>query len=75
MKQIFESDRIRFVEVSALLIKDYLVMVNDIEHVGSFIGGWHEPFTEEQEIKWVREKLEAKAPVFSMLEKESSESP
>ena len=71
MKQVFESDRIRFVEVSELLINDYLVMVNDIEHVDRYIGGWHEPFTEEQEIRWVREKLEAKAPVFSMLEKES----
>lgn len=71
MNQVFESDRIRFVEVSELLVKDYLVMVNDIEHVDRFLSGWHEPFTEAQEIKWVREKLEAKAPVFSMLEKES----
>ena len=33
MKQIFESDNISFVEVSELLAKDYLVMVNDVEHV------------------------------------------
>lgn len=71
MEQIFESDRIRFVRVSELLIKDYLGMVNDIEHVDRFIGGWHEPFTEEQEIRWVQEKLEAQAPVFSMIEKKS----
>ena len=46
-------------------------MVNDIEHVDRYIGGWHEPYTEEDEIRWVREKLEEKACVFSMIEKES----
>ena len=73
MKQIFESERIRFVELSELLIKDYLVMVNDMENVDRFIGGTHEPFSEEDEIAWVRGKLEEKAVVFSMLEKETGE--
>ena len=71
MKQIFESARIRFVEVSELLIPDYLVMVNDAENVQRFIGEMHEPYTVEQEQSWVREKLGEKAQVFSMLEKES----
>ena len=71
MKQLFESERIRFVEVSELLVADYLVMVNDIENVERFIGSVHEPFTEEQEIRWVHKKLEEKAQVFSMLEKHS----
>jgi diamine N-acetyltransferase len=44
-------------------------MVNDIERVEKYIGGWHEPFTEEKEIRWVKKKQEEKAPVFSMLEK------
>ncbi len=69
MKQIFESENICFVEVSELLVKDYLLMVNDIERVEKYIGGWHEPFTEEKEIRWVKKKQEEKAPVFSMLEK------
>lgn len=69
MKQFFESDRISFVEVSELLIKDYLIMVNDYENVNRFIGGEKKEFTEEQEIKWVHEKLEENAPVFSMIEK------
>ena len=71
MKQIFESDNISFVRVSELLVKDYLDMVNDMEHVERFIGGPHEPFTEEQERGWVRKKLEENALVFSMLEKKS----
>ena len=71
MKQIFESENIRFVAVSERLVQDYLIMVNDIEHVEKFIGGWHEPFTEEQEIRWVQKKLADKVPVFSMLEKKS----
>ena len=73
MKQIFESERISFVAVSALLTADYLIMVNDHENVGRFIGGQHEPYTEEQENAWVAAKLEERAPVFSMLEKKSGE--
>jgi diamine N-acetyltransferase len=71
MKQFFESERIRFVEVSKLLIDDYLLMVNDYENVNRFIGGNHKTYTEEMEMKWVQEKLEEKAPVFSMIEKNS----
>ena len=69
MKQIFESENIRFVEVSEALIPDYLAMVNDIEYVGRFFGGRREPFTEERERRWVRDRLAEKALVFSMLEK------
>ena len=71
MKQIFTSENIRFVEVSEHLVRDYLIMVNDFEHVQKYLGGKHEPFTEEQEIRWVKKKLEEKALVFSMLEKKS----
>ncbi len=73
MNQVFESSRISFVEVSELLVNDYLTMLNDYENVSRFIGGAHKTFTAEQELKWVRKKLEAKAPVFSMLEKKSGE--
>ena len=72
MKQFFESDNINFMEVSELLINDYLIMVNDYENVNRFISGLSQTYTEEQEIKWVQEKLEEKAPVFSMIEKKSS---
>ena len=73
MKQVFESDRISFVEVSAQLIPDYLIMINDIEHVDRFLGGAHDPYTEASEIEWVKENLEKKAPVFSMIEKASGQ--
>ena len=71
MKQVFESERIRFVEVSEDLVPDYLRMVNDLEHVGRFIGRRTEPVSEEKERKWVREKLDEKAVLFSMIEKSS----
>ena len=67
MKQIFESERISFVEVSERLIPDYLTMVNDENDARWF--GAHEPFTEQGEIAWVRETLAEKKPVFSMIEK------
>ena len=71
MKHIFESDRISFVEVSEHLVNDYLTMVNDYENVNRFIGGKKKAFTAEQEIQWVREKLEEEALVFSMIDKSS----
>ena len=71
MTQLFESDHISFVEVSELLVKDYLDMVNDNENVNRFIGGKTKSITEEQELAWVREKIEEKAPIYSMIEKKS----
>ena len=73
MQTVFESDGIRFVRVSELLVGDYLVMVNDMENVERFLGGAHEPFTEEQESEWVRRTLKENEPVFSMIEKKSGE--
>ena len=73
MKQIFESEHIRFVEVSEQLVGDYLAMVNDYEHVNRFIGGKHKTYTAEQEIEWVERKLEEKACVFSMIEKKGGD--
>lgn len=77
MKQIFESERLSFVEVSEALVPGYLAMVNDYEHVNKYIGGAYggsaHTYTEEDEIRWVRAKLEDKTPVFSMIEKKSGE--
>lgn len=76
MRTVFESDRISFTELSDLLIKDYLVMINDIENVQRFIRRTYvprEPFTEEQETDWVHEKLKEKADVFSMIDKNTDE--
>ncbi len=71
MKQIFESERIRFVEVTEELVEDYLAMINDIPRVASLIGDRTEPISEERERRWVRNKLEEKALVYSMIEKGS----
>ena len=73
LEQVFASERIRFTKVSELLVPDYLIMVNDTEHVnryiGGYIGGSREPYTEEQEIEWVRRTLREEALVFSMTER------
>ena len=71
MKKIFESENISFVTVSEQLINDYLDMINDEKNFASYIGGKAKMFTEEQERQWVRQKLEEKAIVFSMIEKKT----
>ena len=74
LKTVFESDRIAFVEVSEKLAAEYLEMVNDEERVGRFISaGKREPYTEEQEIAWVKGKLAEGACVFSMIEKKTGD--
>ena len=72
MKELFCSDRIRFVQVSTDLVKDYLLMIND-KDVTKYIRRRTEPLTKEDEIRWVGEKLAKNDCVFSMIEKKSGE--
>ena len=69
MNVVFESERILYVQPSLELVPDYLEMVNDIEHVARFIGERREPYTEEEERRYMQSKLDQKATMFSMLEK------
>ena len=71
MKRLFETERIDFVEVSETLVPAYLLMVNDYDGVGRFIGKRSEPITEEQEIAWVQKKLGRRDPIWSMVEKKT----
>jgi len=73
METVFESKRINYVKVCESMVHDYLNMVNDDVHVGRFIGEPHEPFTVEQEREWIRAKIEANAPIFSMIEKSTGD--
>lgn len=69
MKELLASSRISYVGVSEELLDDYLAMVNDPE-VGSLIG-IEGPVGEAWERNWVKGKVEEKAPLFSMIEKET----
>lgn len=57
MEQVFESDNIQFAKVNESLVRDYLTMINDIEHVVRFISKRIKPFSEETEADWVCRKL------------------
>ena len=72
MRQVFESDNIRFVQLDESLIQDYLAMVNDMENVGKLIGSTR-TFTEEEETEWIRTKLENNFRIFSMIDKATGE--
>ena len=69
MDKVFESENIIYVRPSFDLVPEYLDMVNDIENVAKFIGDRCEPLTEEQEIDYIKDKMDNKATMFSMLEK------
>ena len=70
MRQVFETDNIRFVRLDESLVQDYLAMVNDMENVGKLIGSTR-TFTEEEETEWIRRKLENKFRIFSMIDKDT----
>ena len=72
MRQVFETDNIRFVRLDESLVQDYLAMVNDMENVGKLIGSTR-TFTEEEEISWIRRKLENNFRIFSMIDKATGE--
>ena len=73
LKQIFESEKISFVEVSESLVDDYLTMVNDYENVNRFLGRSNKVYTKQDEIDWVSKKLNDQKIVYSMIEKESED--
>ena len=76
MNPIFESKSISFVPLSERLVKDYLILINDFENVQKHIRRHsvpHEPYTEAQEIEWVREKLAENTCTFSMIEKKTGD--
>ncbi|MCR4556693.1 MAG: GNAT family N-acetyltransferase [Saccharofermentans sp.] len=69
METVFESERILFVKPNMELIPEYLVMINDIEHVARFISDRREPYTLEEEQEYMRGKIEGGAAMYSMIEK------
>ena len=69
MEIVFESERILFIKPTLDLVPEYLEMVNDIEGVARFIGERREVYTEEEEIAYMKEKIDGGATMFSMIEK------
>ena len=64
---IFESENILYVKINENLINDYLIMVNDPE-VQKGISRKAKKYIYEQELEWVKEKLNENATLFSMIE-------
>ena len=73
MNIIFESERILYIRPSFDLILEYLEMVNDIENVARFIGDRREPYTEQDEYNYIKDKMDNNATMFSMIEKGTNE--
>lgn len=73
MNVIFESENIIYVRPSFDLVPQYLEMVNDIENVAKFIGERRTLLTEQEEIDYIKDKMDKDATMFSMLEKGTRE--
>ena len=69
---VFESDRIYFVKLTEKLVNDYLEMVNDIE-VQKYISHNRKTIALEDEIEWIKKKINENAIVYSMIEKQTNE--
>jgi len=73
MNVIFESENIIYVRPSFDLVPQYLEMVNDIENVAKFIGERRTLLTEQDEIDYIKDKMDKDATMFSMLKKDTRE--
>lgn len=69
---VFESENIYYVKLDEKLVNDYLAMVND-PNVANKISHKIRTYTYEQELEWVKSKLEENAICFSMIEKTTGE--
>lgn len=69
-KIIFDSLNIDFVEVNNDLINDYLLMIND-EEIQKRISTNRRVYTYDDELSWLKDKINNNASVFSMIEKNS----
>ncbi len=73
LKEInLDGERIKYVKVSKDYIEDYLKMVNN-PVVSQYITLKDRVFTYEDEEKWIQEKLNNKALIFTMLDKNTNE--
>lgn len=68
---LFESSKINYVRVSRELINDYLKMVNNPK-INKFISTKNKTYTYSDELDWVNKKLEEKALIFSMIDKNTN---
>lgn len=63
-----QSENIDYIKLSVDLIDDYLVMVND-EDIQKQISKNKRVYTYDDELAWVKEKIEKQDIIFSMLER------
>ena len=73
MIKVLESENINYVKVAPNLINDYLKMYNN-KDTQKFINSdeYHE-FSFDDEMNWVKSKMEEKDKIFSMIEKSTNE--
>ena len=72
MIKVFSSERIDFVKIDPNLVNEYLKMVNDKE-IQSFIGLSNIKVSFDDEMNWIKEKMEEESNTFSMIEKSTNE--
>lgn len=63
-----QSENLDFVDVSENLITDYLKMINN-PSVAKLLSAEPKPFTYDDEVEWVRNALEKKLALFSLIER------
>lgn len=71
-KIIFESEKIIFIKLTSQLVNDYLNMVNDIS-VQKYISHKRKTYTLDNELEWIKSKLDENVIIFSIIEKNTNE--
>ncbi len=66
----FQSENIDYVNVSELLVDDYLEMLNN-KNISKWLSRNAKTYSYDSELNWVKTHLENKSLVFSMIERKT----
>ncbi len=73
MKTAFASVRMFFIEFADKFLNDFLIMMNDMENVGRYIGARADPYTMDEAKQFIQRSLEERSLIFLMIGKENRE--
>lgn len=71
-RTIFESERLYFTQLTELLTDDYLRMYNNSE-IQKTLYGIQKVFTKSQIENWIRNSLQQKKPIFTIIDKNTKD--
>jgi len=72
MEAVFESDNLFYTNISKEYVDDYLIMFDDLETLRGVSKKLTGPPTMEEELEFIQKKIDDKALIFTIFEKDTN---